>query len=244
MLAATLEVGDGAVISHMAAAAWWRFPGVEPGAVEISLPRGRRLPRAIVGVAHRPMDLGRPDVQRDGRFVFTRPTRTLIDLASRLSMRQMEATLDELTRRSLLSATQVAERLDELGDQGRRGCARLRSQLASEPDSSSGRRTGWLERRALSLITAAGLGRPTTEALIEVKGKRYYADLLFSAARLIVELDGHGSHATRRERQHDAERAAALISAGYHVVVFTREDVVERPDYVVATLRQLLALVA
>lgn len=49
---------------------------------------------------------------------------------------------------------------------------------------------------------------------------------------------------TRRQRQQDAERSAALTLAGYRVVVLTRDDVVERPEYAVATVRHHLELQA
>jgi very-short-patch-repair endonuclease len=67
-------------------------------------------------------------------------------------------------------------------------------------------------------------------------------DALYRDAGLVIEVDGHGSHATRRERQADAEREAALASLGYCVIRFTYEDVTERPDYVVQTIRMLLEL--
>jgi very-short-patch-repair endonuclease len=65
-------------------------------------------------------------------------------------------------------------------------------------------------------------------------------DLLWAEARLVVELDGHGSHATRRRRQSDAERAARLGLAGWHVLSFTYEDVTERPNYVIGMIRSYL----
>jgi very-short-patch-repair endonuclease len=57
---------------------------------------------------------------------------------------------------------------------------------------------------------------------------------------LVVEPDGHGTHATRRDRQAGAERAARLGLAGWRVVPFTYGDVTERPDYVVSMIRAYL----
>jgi very-short-patch-repair endonuclease len=59
---------------------------------------------------------------------------------------------------------------------------------------------------------------------------------------LIIEVDGHATHSTRRQRQHDAEREAALLASGWRVIRFTYEDVTERPAYVTATIRQHLGL--
>jgi very-short-patch-repair endonuclease len=65
-------------------------------------------------------------------------------------------------------------------------------------------------------------------------------DLFWDDARLAVELAGHRTHSTRRQRQSDPERAARLGLEGWTVVEFTYEDVVERPDYVVDIVRAYL----
>ena len=66
-------------------------------------------------------------------------------------------------------------------------------------------------------------------------------DLFWDDVRLVAELAGHGTHATRRDRQTDAERAARVGLERWRLVEFTYEDVVERPQYVVQTLRSYLA---
>lgn len=69
-------------------------------------------------------------------------------------------------------------------------------------------------------------------------------DAVYDEARLVVELDGHATHTTRRQRQADAERDARLMAEGWRVVRFTYEDVTERPGYVADTIRSLLGLFA
>ena len=66
-------------------------------------------------------------------------------------------------------------------------------------------------------------------------------DLFWDDVRLVAELARHRTHATRRDRQTDAERAARLGLERWRLVEFTYEDVVERPQYVVQTLRSYLA---
>ena len=46
LLAASLEAGPDAVVSHVAACALWRFEGIAPGAVEVTVPRSQR-PRRV-----------------------------------------------------------------------------------------------------------------------------------------------------------------------------------------------------
>ena len=59
---------------------------------------------------------------------------------------------------------------------------------------------------------------------------------------MIAELAGHGSHATRRQRQSDDERAARLGLWGWQIVEFTYEDGVERPGYVAEVIGRYLEL--
>jgi very-short-patch-repair endonuclease len=61
---------------------------------------------------------------------------------------------------------------------------------------------------------------------------------------LIVEVAGHATHATRRQRQVDAQRTTELTLKGGRVLTFTYDDVHHRPSWVVAQLRRALSLAA
>jgi very-short-patch-repair endonuclease len=100
---------------------------------------------------------------------------------------------------------------------------------------------GSVEQEALRIVAKAGLPVPRCQVkLRKAGGGIARVDLLWDDGPLVVELDGHGTHATRRQRQADAERAAQLGLAGWRVVRFTYEDVVERPPYIVATIAAYL----
>jgi hypothetical protein len=71
LLVATLEAGDGAVVSHLAACTLWRLEGVRCDDVEISVPRTRR-PRTVPATVHRVRDLVPVDVGRRGPIRVTR----------------------------------------------------------------------------------------------------------------------------------------------------------------------------
>jgi very-short-patch-repair endonuclease len=68
----------------------------------------------------------------------------------------------------------------------------------------------------------------------------YVVDFLWPAAKLVVEVDGRGSHATRRAFQEDRDRDGRLTVAGYRVVRFTWFDVTRRPAVVANRVRRLL----
>jgi very-short-patch-repair endonuclease len=68
---------------------------------------------------------------------------------------------------------------------------------------------------------------------------RFIADFCCPETRLIVEVDGP-IHS--RQRQEDAARTARLEEEGYQVVRFTNDDVVNRLDSVIQSLRELTAI--
>ncbi|MEM7424971.1 MAG: endonuclease domain-containing protein [Pseudomonadota bacterium] len=65
----------------------------------------------------------------------------------------------------------------------------------------------------------------------------YIAGFLCADAKLIVELDG-GQHA--EQRQYDKERTETLRRAGFHVVRFWNNEVMENVEGVLSELRSVL----
>jgi very-short-patch-repair endonuclease len=237
LLAANLEAGDPAVVSHMSAAALWGFADIGRGAIELSTPAARN-PRLTRGRVHRVRDLSRSDVSHRAPFQLTTPERTLVDIASRLSERRLELVLDTAARDGLLTGASAAEVLARLRASGRHGVRRL-AQVVGGTEAEI-RTDSWLERRVLQVIRDAGLPIPCTQRWMATAAGRARVDLLYEAERLVIEIDGHATHSTRRQRQADAEREAALVACGWRVIRFTYEDITERPHYVVATIRQHL----
>jgi Protein of unknown function (DUF559) len=242
VLAAVLKAGPGAVASHLAAARLWRFEGISRGQVEVTVPAGRH-PVPDHGSIHRSRDLVAADIERRARIPVTTAARTLLDIAPRVEESCLEAVLDHAERRGIVWRPHLRWRLRELARQGRPGVPVVRRLL----DRTEGRGLGdsWLEQEGLRLIAHAGLPVPRCQVeLRKAGGGIARVDLFWEEARLVVELDGHGTHATRRDRQAAAERAARLGLERWHVVSFTYEDVTERPDYVVAMIRTYLGSVA
>lgn len=248
-LAGVVAAGDGALASLETAGALWRFDGAAPPAVPDVLIRFGRHPRAGPGRIHRTRDLAPADASRVGLIPVTSPARTICDLAALLPADRLEAVLDHAERRGQIWRPHLLWRLDALRRCGRAGLPALATIL----DRSDGRPLGdsWLEQEAIRLIVHAGLPVPRVQVKLRRRragegGRHRIArvDLFWDVPRLVAEIAGHGTHATRRDRQRDAERSADLVLAGWHVITFVYEDVVERPAYVVDTLRTHLALAA
>jgi very-short-patch-repair endonuclease len=242
MLMAVLVAGDGAVASHMSAAWLWRFDGIRPGPIEVTIPRERR-PRVVPGTVHRSARLGPADTDLRAEIARTSATRTFLDIAPRLGPRQLEEVLDGAERDGKIWRPRLRWHIDGLRQEGRAGRPGLAA-VEALLDRTEGRPLGdtWLEQEAIRIVGSAGLRMPRVQVRRRTHGGAIArVDLWWDRETLVVELAGHRTHATRRQRQADDERAARLSLRGWEVVEFTYEDVVERPAYVAEMIADHLA---
>ena len=93
-----------------------------------------------------------------------------------------------------------------------------------------------LERRFLALCRQHRLPKPEVNVIVG----GYEVDCLWSDKRLIVEVDGYGSHGTRTAFEEDRARDVELRLLGFQVLRFTYLTVVYKPERVAAALRRLL----
>jgi very-short-patch-repair endonuclease len=118
----------------------------------------------------------------------------------------------------------------------RAGSARLR-ELArvGEPAESP------METRLRWLLLQADLPRPQVQADLRDDAGRFLgrADLLYPAARLVIEFDG-GNH--RERLVSDDRRQNLLMNAGYRVLRFTTVHVKGRPDVVATQVHAALGV--
>lgn len=100
-----------------------------------------------------------------------------------------------------------------------------------DPDHSE------LERRFLALCRRHGLPSPEREQVIGA----YTVDFVWRAARVVVEVDGYGSHGTRAAFESDRARDVAIKLRGFDVIRFTWRQVAHDGPDVASTLRAVLA---
>lgn len=230
LLAGLLGLGSNAVVSHVAAAALWELDGVRRGAVEFTVPRSNRN-RLAVGRVHSSLHLEPVDLARKGRFQLTAPARTIIDAAARFTIRQLEGIVDAACRDRLIDESTILERLSELRRPGR---SKLLSILGA--DALTGRPHTWLERELLTMCCQAGIAGLRMQTELDAAGRIARVDGFIDRAKLVIEVAGHRTHSTRRQRQADNERRHLLEQQGYRVLEFTYEDVTQRPGYLIATV--------
>lgn len=230
--AALWQAGDRAALSHATAAVRWGFPQVTPGAVEVVVPHGTTVAQVTIGRVHSSRNLAIGDVVVHEGLATTSPRRTVLDLAYRLGPEHLTRILQDLRRRSLIDLEALAAELGIVAHPGVAGVVRLEQlvdRLVARPMGDS-----WLEDEFIDVLVRGGRRLPETQVPLTVDGHQYRVDNLWVPERLVAELDGHEFHSSRADRRRDAERAARITGCGYGLVVFTYDDVVDRPDYVLS----------
>ena len=167
------------------------------------------------------------------------PERLILDAPLfHFSKAEIENAIDSAIRMKLVSEQRLRTRVVA---RHRAGINHGRRLLDALVDSGGESR---LERWFLRLVRDAGLSRPQLQRTVR-DGSRTIArvDAYFPGG-LVVEIAGHGTHASRRQRQRDEQRRTELTLRGFRVVTFTYDDIRQRPDWVVARLREALAMCA
>jgi very-short-patch-repair endonuclease len=93
-----------------------------------------------------------------------------------------------------------------------------------------------LEDTFLALLEQHALTRP--EVNQRVAG--YEVDMLWREQRLVAELDGRRYHEHARAFEHDRDKDATLVAAGFRVVRVTWQRLVNQPAREAERLRALL----
>jgi very-short-patch-repair endonuclease len=228
-MAAVLAAGPGAALSHRSAAALNAI-GSETGEIDVTVPIARRNRR---GLCIHVSPLAPDEITEVDGIPVTTVARTILDLAAVWPRHRLERTMHEAELRRLTSPTSLDELLRR--HPRRRGNATLRAIMATARLGDQMTRSEF-EARFLAFIDDAGLPRPETNVLVE----RFEVDCAWRTPRLIVELDGHATHSTRRKFESDRARDRALQAAGWRVIRITWRQMKEEAGELATDLRTLL----
>jgi very-short-patch-repair endonuclease len=236
-LAAVLDVGEAAALSHTSAAAWWQLPGFSLEPEHTTRLRGGRVHTSHISTVHQPLALASGQVTILHAVPVTTPARTIFDLAARGHPLRVERALDFALSRRLTNTAELHHLLRVLGRRGRSGITTMRELLADrpaherQPDSN-------LERQFRRLARQAGF--PELQVQVDVADQTGWiarVDFLDAPLHLIIEIDSVIYHSSFTDRRHDAATTARLIAAGYTVLRFTEVEVFFEFDRVVTALR-------
>jgi hypothetical protein len=151
---------------------------------------------------------------------------------------ETENAIDSSIRLRLVAEQRLRSRVVRDHNRGINGSRQLLDSLVDSGGESR------LERWFLRLVRQAGIARPTLQKTFR-DGTRIVARVdAFFPGGLVVEVSGHGTHASRRQLQTDAQRRTELTLRGLRVMTFTYNDVRDRPAWVISQLREALLGVA
>jgi very-short-patch-repair endonuclease len=215
--AATLAT-NGVISHHTAAALYDLWPHRRrPDVTTTARSRGEKGL-----VRHFSRSLGDQDVTTRHGIPVTNLARTITDLADHLDPDPFEA----LLRRA--EARQLIDRSDIRPINGRRGYRKLAR-------AHSLTRSG-AEAAFRAAVRQAKLRRPEYNA----RWTGWEVDALWERERLAVEIDGYEHHRSRDAFRKDRAKQNALTAAGFRILRFTYEDVIDRPRPTAAAVRRLL----
>ncbi|HVL92645.1 MAG TPA: hypothetical protein VM264_04805 [Acidimicrobiales bacterium] len=243
LMAACLEAGPTAVVSHQSAAALHKLLTFCEGPVVVMLAHGdhQRLGSQLrqstdFRPAHRTAVDGIPA---------TTVARTLVDLAAcrevtlpRLAMVVEDA---HVNRRCALPVVHLL--YDELRRPGKRGMRKLGAVLASRgpgyvpPESV-------LERRLLKVLREGGLPTPWRQYPLPWRDNgEGRVDLAYPDERVLLEADGRRWHARMDQMEADRRRDNEALNHGWRPYRFMWTDITTHPERVAATVRSAVARV-
>lgn len=204
--------------------------------------QGRGRPRVPWARVHRTRHLSASDVTVRFGPPMTTAARALVELTTTLAWADVLALLDDVLCARLGSRSWVHRRAVAL----RPGRPRVQWLIdATEPGAEAEFRS-WLERTFSCVLADWGVPAPRWNVPVsDEHGRIGVVDCVWQrpgfARDLIVELEGLRFHTAPAQRRGDAERFNRLTRR-HAVLRFTWEDVMRRPEHVMAEVTERLRL--
>ena len=169
-MAAVLACGEGAVLSHVQAAALYGIRRTAAAWIHVTIPRHSTLARDRIRIHNHP-DLTPADITVVDGIPVTSVSRTLLDLATLLRGPQLERACNQAVIRSSICE-------DEDSREGRRGVRRLRNRLR-RGDLGENVPASGLEVRYRDLCARAGLPKPEINRYLLLGDEYHKVDFLW-----------------------------------------------------------------
>jgi very-short-patch-repair endonuclease len=225
--AAVWGYGHSACASGLAAAWWLELTRFPPDVIEVTVPRNSHG-RCHTGSRARRRNLSRLDVVECRGLRVTALPLTAIEAAVRRGggPKLMDEALQRHTELRHLWAAQ-------LRNTGRYGSPAARRLLQAADDGTKSQ----AERLFTRLLNASGVsGWKANQKVIG-----YEVDVLFRAAKVVVEVDGFAFHTDPEAFERDRRKQNALVLAGYQVLRFTWLDLTEYPERVLTLVQRAIS---
>jgi very-short-patch-repair endonuclease len=227
-MAAVLACGEGALLSHRSAAAFWEIGVERSGQIEVSVCRRTRLRRPGIRV-HSRAELRESDVARRDGIPVTGIVRTLVDIASELSPTAIERAVNEADKLDLIDPEALRSALEEYAEEP--GVRTLRAVLDARTFRLS---DSDLEIAFRPIARAASLPLPLTKQTVN----GFEVDFYWPDLGLVIETDGLRYHRTPSAQARDARRDRTHTIAGMTPLRFTHYEVKYEAPKVTRALKQ------
>ena len=230
--AALLACGRDAFASHWPAAVLWAIRRGDPELIDITVVGDRRVRLDGVRV-HRCASRPSGELRRRDGLPLSSPARTICELAAGEPRDTVEYAIQEAAARLRLTPQELSLAAERW--RPRPGSRMLQAILQEEGEDEFTR--AWTERRLRWILRTAKLPLPDNTNL-NICGHR--CDAVWHDQRLIVEVDGIGTHGTPVAFAADRAMDVQLTLAGWRVLRFTARQLEGDPLRVAAQLAQAL----
>lgn len=216
--AAVLACGADAVLSHASAASLWGFLPRWSFPLEVTAKDRRERPGILT---HRCPSLQPRDVTRQHGVPTTSRARTTLDLAPRLTEKQLTRLVNDQRREHHLSLDALTDVLDR---NPRHPATKLLRPFVDEPRNPT---DSGFEDAFRAFVKTYDLPVPQTN--IWLYGRR--VDVFYPEANLIVELDGRDYHDDEDAFRDDRERDSENLKHGLATMRMTTDRLNDTPGY-------------
>lgn len=229
--------GDGALLSHSTSAKLLGLDGVGPFGIEVSTPRRLRSKKVVI---HQRATSDIPSMRIDCvRAARAEPT--LLDLASRLTVENLELALDSALRLGLTRFDRLERFHNSFAGRGVPGSAALRG-LIQLREPCQRPHHSVLEVEFRQLTRSEDLPGAVAQFPVVLRsGLTVHLDFAYPDEKVAIEIDSVRWHSGLRAIKQDNERQNLLVALGWRVLRFEWNDVVRRPKVIAAQIRNALA---
>ena len=234
-MAAVLDAGAGAAVSHATAAALWDLPGFGIGRIELSRSRHGSRRATTLARVHHPRSLPDRHVTTRSGIPVTTLARTVVDLGATEHPARVELALHAAIRLGMTwSAVETV--VEELAERGRTGVPVARALVGHDrqgPPLGSG-----LEGTVRRLLVDAGLPEPRRQVDLGAGEWVGQVDFFYEDVGLVIEVDGGWNHEGALDVRRDKRRTAALVAAGFRVLPLSEDLIRSSPHEVVRLVKE------
>ena len=231
--AGVIDAGPGSALVGESAAAV-RGWASQSWPITIAVPENRRMSWVNSQLRAIQMDVPSAEVLRAAGLPITTRLRMAVDVAHLLPLAEAQQLLD---RWLVLDRIDLASLTEAINQSRRRGSAQARLLMRSAADLAASE----AERIAQRLFRRSGLPGFAANYAVKSAGRMLKVDLAFVAAKVAIEIKGWAFHSAPDRGRADDAKITELQLAGWFVITFSWFDLVDRPDYVIAKVQQVLA---